>query len=369
MMSPPATRLVVLAPNWLGDVIMALPALDAIRRWLPAAHLAVAARAPVAPVLSMVDGVDEVLTLEGRPSWRDGAGRANDAARLREGRFDAALLLPNSFHAAWLVRQAGIPERWGFRRDARGPLLTRATTLPRRKVTQAEYYLELVRATCGGGALAPPDAPHAPATASITVPQTARETAGGLLEREGWTGEPLVAFAPGAAFGPAKRWPADRVAQVAISLATAHHATPVFVGALPDVPSIQEVIARYGRLAGPDAARPIDLGGRTDLPMLAGIFTWCRAVVSNDSGAMHLAAAVGARVTAIFGPTDERATAPLPHPTMPAAVIVTGAAWCRPCLQRYCPIDHRCMTSIVPDRVVASVVANWGDRGAEAPRA
>ena len=328
-------RVVVLAPNWLGDVVMALPAIMAVRQWFAEAHLAVAARGSVAPVLSMVDGLDEAITLAGR----------DDARELAAGRFDAALLLPNSFASAWLARQAGVRERWGYRADLRGILLTRAVRRPHGPVTQAAYYLALVQALGG---------PSAPLVAGLKVADTQREAASTLLRAHGWTGGPLVGFAPGAAFGPAKRWPPDRVAQVAHALATSLGSTPVLVGAGGDLDTIAEVIARYRTLKGA-SSEVIDLGGRTDLPTLAGVFAQCGAVVSNDSGAMHLAAAVGVPVTAIFGPTNEHATAPLPHPSGRVARIVAGQARCRPCLLRRCPIDHRCMTSIDPGDVARRV--------------
>jgi heptosyltransferase-2 len=352
-------RVLVLAPNWLGDVVMALPALAAVRKWFAGAHLAVAARASVAPLLSMADGIHEVIVLTGRGDWRDAEGRRADAAHVAAGRFDLSLLLPNSFHAAWLVRQAGVPERWGYRADLRAVLLTRAAPKPHPPVTQAAYYLALVRALGG---------PDAPLAARLHAADAQRDAASALLRANGWAGGPLVAFAPGAAFGPAKRWPPDRVATAAHRLATDLGATPVLVGAQGDLDTIAEVLARYRALAGA-GAEAIDLGGRTDLLTLAGVFTLCAAVVSNDSGAMHVAAAVGVPVTAIFGPTDEHATAPLPHPSGRQATIVVGQARCRPCLLRLCPIDHRCMTSIDPVRVVEAVTAHVnGDRGPDGPR-
>ena len=339
-------RIVILAPNWLGDVVMALPAIAAMRQWFAGAHLTVAARTSVAPLLSMADGIDEAMALSGRGDWRDATGRRADAHRLAAGHFDLAVLLPNSFHAAWLVRQAGVPERWGYRADLRGVLLTRAVAKPRGPLTQAAYYLALVRALGGG---------QAPQTAALQVADAQREAASALLRANGWTGGPLVGFAPGAAFGPAKRWPPDRVAEVARALTADLGVTPVFVGAQGDRDTIADVLARYRAVAGP-GAEAIDLGGRTDLLTLAGVFTLCDAVVSNDSGAMHLAAAVGVPVAAIFGPTNERATSPLPHPSGRAAAIITGQARCRPCLLRRCPIDHRCMTTIDPARVAQAVM-------------
>jgi heptosyltransferase-2 len=335
-------RLLVLAPNWLGDVVMALPALEAIRRWRPDAHLAVAARASVAPVLTLAPGIDEVITLAGRGDWRDGAGRRADVRRLRAGRFDVALLLPNSFHSAWLVRRAGIPERWGYARDLRGWLLTRA--MPRRRgVTQASYYSDLAVAL---------GAPAVPLTASLAIPDALSAATDAWLRDAGWQGEPLVAFAPGAAFGPAKKWPPSRVGLVAAHMSAADHVVPVFVGTAADRDAIDEALASF-HAESRGERRSLDLGGRTDVPTLAAVLARCQAVLSNDSGAMHVAAAVGVPVAAIFGPTDERATAPLPHPSRRAVELLTGYAECRPCHLRNCPIDHRCMTSISVSHVVS----------------
>jgi len=204
------SRIVVLAPNWLGDLVMALPAIASLRAWRPDAHLAVAARAGIAPLLSMVDGVDEVVELEGSGGWRSAVAASADVQRLANGRFDAAALVPNSFGAALLARRAGIAERWGYRRDLRGRLLTRAIDPPKTPLHHAEYYLALVAAL---------GAPPAPRVAALRVDQGLRDRAVALLTDAGWHGEPIVSFAPGAAFGTAKRWPPDRAGAVAAMLA------------------------------------------------------------------------------------------------------------------------------------------------------
>jgi lipopolysaccharide heptosyltransferase II len=316
-------RLVILAPNWLGDAVMALPAIAAARGALRDASIAVAARPSVAPLFRMVAGVDETIVLE--------TGRELDG-----GRFDAALLLPNSFHAAWLAARARIPERWGYRADWRGPLLTRGFAPPAR-VHQVEYYRRLAQS------LGFSDGPIEP---TLDAPGSARDAASSLLRRHGWDGgRRLVAMAPGAAYGGAKRWPASSFAELATMLA-ADGLACVLVGSAADEPVADEVIAatRRGPAGGSGGRNDaiINLVGRTDLVTLAGVLATCRALVTNDSGAMHLAAALGVPVTAVFGPTDERATGPVGE----AHAVVTGPAWCRPCLLRECPLDHRCMRGI-----------------------
>jgi heptosyltransferase-2 len=321
-------RLVVLAPNWLGDAIMALPLLADLRRAWTETAIIVAARTAVAPLFSMVPDVDEIVTLD----------RASGARHLAAARADAALLLPNSFASAWLARKAGIAERWGYARDLRGVLLTKAIRRPRSYGHQVEYYQALGRAI--GVACGPP-------LAAIQVSPSARESAALLLREHGVAGQQAcVVFAPGAAYGRAKQWPASRFAELARRLA-ADAVTVVLVGAAKDRAACDEVSR---------GATTINLAGRTDLPTLAGVMASARAVVSNDSGAMHLAAACGVPVAAIFGPTNERRTSPLRAAAQsPVPMVLASDVWCRPCMLRECPIDHRCMTRISAARVHESV--------------
>ncbi len=164
------------------------------------------------------------------------------------------------------------------------------------------------------------------------------------LKGAGWDGRrPLVALAPGAAYGGAKRWPPASFAELARALAEDGIQT-VMVGGRGDLPVARAIEAALG---GHDVLNLM----ATDLPTLAGILAACRALVSNDSGAMHLGAALGVRVTAVFGPTDERLT----RPAGDGHAVLTHPVWCRPCMMRECPIDHRCMRGIGVDRVVGAV--------------
>jgi heptosyltransferase-2 len=164
------------------------------------------------------------------------------------------------------------------------------------------------------------------------------------LKGAGWDGtRPLVALAPGAAYGGAKRWLPQSFAQLASTLAR-DGIQCVMVGGRADLPVAREIEATlHGDVV-------LNLMG-TDLPTLAGILSACRSLVSNDSGAMHLGAALGIRVTAVFGPTNERLT----RPAGDGHVVLTNPVWCRPCMMRECPIDHRCMRGIGVDRVLGAV--------------
>ena len=187
---------------------MALPALADVRRQFVGATLAVAAREGLAPVFESVPGVDAIIRLLARGNlvkrWR------SDAEALTSGGFDLAILLPNSFYSAWIVKQARVPERWGYRADCRRAFLTRSVRRPRGTIHRAEYYQTLVRAL---GISSGPLRPY------VLVPDQDRSAAAKLLEREGWTRlVSLVGLAPGAAYGFAKQWPSQYFGAVAASL-------------------------------------------------------------------------------------------------------------------------------------------------------
>ena len=335
------SRIVVRAPNWLGDAVMALPAMAAIRRGLDGRTLILAAPASIAPLFHerTEASPDQVLSLD----------RDNEVEQLRDVRADAIVLLPNSLGSAWTARRAGIVDRWGFRASGRGPLLTRGVSRPAGRVHQVEYYTALAR---GLGYDVPEGAlPRIEATAAARDSATRLLGVGtwelGVGNWESGVGSRLVGFAPGAAYGHAKRWPPARVAQVIARLAEMG-VTSVLLGAKDDRETGRAIESSL-----PQGTRAIDLIGRTSLRELVGVISRCAAFVSNDSGAMHVASALGVPVTAIFGPTDERVTAP--RGPAGTADVLTREVFCRPCMLRECPIDHRCMKRIDVDSVVASV--------------
>src|SRR5260221_939846 len=166
------TRVVVVAPNWIGDAVMALPAIRDVRRHFADAHLAVAAREPVATLFRAVPGVDEITAPDNLDKRRGNIG----------------ILFPNSFRSAWLLKRAGVQERWGYRSDMRGLLLTRAVRRPRKRVHFGEYYQHLVRAL---------GIETGPLTPTLVAPPSRIDAAAKLLAGHGWTpGRPLVGIAP-----------------------------------------------------------------------------------------------------------------------------------------------------------------------------
>jgi heptosyltransferase-2 len=324
-------RLLVRAPNWLGDAVMALPALGAVRRAFEGRTIVLAAIPAIAPVFEEGTAAqpDEILVIN----------RAHETQQLKAAGADTVLLLTNSFGSAWRASRSGAVERWGYRADWRGWLLTRGVRRPRRRVHQVEYYLELVRA------LGLPSSPDVDLTPRIVPRSGTLAQADVMLAAAGVApGQPIVGFAPGAAYGHAKRWPPDRVAQVIAELSKLG-AAAVIVGAAADRDTGRAIESSL-----PSGVRVANLIGRTSLRQLAGAVARCAAFVSNDSGAMHIAAALGVPLTALFGPTDERETAPAG-----AADVIVRDVFCRPCMLRECPIDHRCMKRIEVGAVLESV--------------
>jgi heptosyltransferase-2 len=304
---------------------MALPAIRDVRRHFADAHLVVAARQPVATLFRAAPGIDEI-TAPDKIGGPNGVGG------------DVGVLLPNSFRSAWLLKRAGVQERWGYRSDLRSMLLTKGVRRPRKRVHFAEYYQHLVRSL---------GIETGPRTAQLSAPKPRVDAAATLLAGHGWTpGQTLVGIAPGAAFGHAKRWPPDRYAALAASLKSDLGVTCVVLGRSED------------RDAG-EHVKGIDLIGKTDLLTLMGVLSHCSAVVANDSGALHLAAALGVPVTAIYGPTHERYSLPVSPEETPGSRVrfVSHDVFCRPCFMRDCPIDHRCMKGVGVEQVFEAVRA------------
>ena len=315
-------RIVVRAPNWIGDVVLSLPAVRDLRRNFPAARIEVLARPWVAELYAAVPEVDAVRLC---------AGRARDAASLR-GAFDAAVILPNSFSSALAPWQARVPERWGYATSGRSLLLTRAGRVPAQVRGRSQvYYYRAMLAAVGLKVSATPDA-------SLSCPPEWASRGEAILG----DGGPWIGLNPGASYGTAKRWLPERYAAVGDTLARRHGARVAIVGGAGER-ALGESIA-FGMRA---PARV--LCGETGLAELAGVLTRLRVLVTNDSGPMHVAAALGVPVVAVFGPTDDAETGPVGDTHR----IVREPVHCSPCKLRECPIDHRCMTRIGADRVIA----------------
>lgn len=331
-------RLLIRATNWVGDAIMALPALQSVRKRFDDAHIAILALPYVAQIYEGQGIADELIAYDRKDEYAGIRGREKLATKLREKKFDTALLLQNAFDAAWVVWRAGIPQRIGYNRDGRGLLLTKAIRVPKAgeiPVHEKFYYLELLRRAGWLDGL--PDVPEIALHVGAEDAKRAEEKLRGLGGRAGVA---RIAVGAGASYGSAKCWPPERFAQALNHLQRERDAEVVLFG----TPTENEVSAAIQ--AG--LARPaLDLTGKTQIAELPALLSRCSAFLGNDSGAMHVAAAVGLPVLAVFGPTDPLGTAPV----TPRCTIVQEKPYCSPCFLRRCPTDHRCMTAVEPEMV------------------
>ncbi|MGH9394544.1 MAG: lipopolysaccharide heptosyltransferase II [Terriglobales bacterium] len=329
---------VVLAPNWLGDAVMCLPALAALRRARPDQRWTVLARPAVAPVFRLAELGLEVAELPAPGKLR--------LPRLPSARFTAAevVIFPNSIHAALLACRLRAPRRVGYARQRRAWLLRPAIPAPAAGTLpghEAFYYLELLR-RAGYIERLPAEAPGA-----LRVPLVPPAAAVAAW-RERLGPPPRVALHVGASFGTAKRWLPERFAELGGSLAERGWDV-VLVGSPAD-----RELARAVRMSAPRPQRLRNLAGETTLPELVALLAAVDVLVANDSGPMHVAAAVGTPVVALFGSTNERETYPLAQAGKLHLLKAPEIA-CSPCKLRECPIDHRCMTRISAAQVQAAV--------------
>jgi heptosyltransferase II len=321
------SNILVRATNWVGDAVMSLPALRAIRERFSTARISVLAKPWVADLYGRESFIDEIILYSGQSPWRTGH-------QLRSRRFDCAILLQNAFEAAWIAWLARIPTRIGYKRDGRQLLLTRAVNVPKPgEIPRHErfYYLELLRRAGIIDAL--PESEEI-RLGSGAVPSAKR----------------VIGVSPGAAYGTAKRWLPERFAEAAGTLATARGASIALFGSKGE----RELCGEVAQLL--NGHQVINYAGQTTLAQFIDLASGCELFLTNDSGSMHIASALGVPTVAIFGATDDSTTGP----TGPNARVVRHPVDCSPCLLRECPIDHRCMTGVSAERVVQEALQLLG---------
>jgi len=331
-------KLLIRATNWVGDAIMALPALRAVRSGFPDAGISVLARPYVADLYREQNICDELIPYDPEGTHKGWRGREALAAELRSRKFDSALLLQNAFDAAWIAWRAGIPRRIGYARDGRSFLLTEAIAVPKTGEIPAHekfYYLELLKRA--GWIQRWEDDKHI----SLRVPDPERHRAIQKLVAAGSRPHATrIALGAGASYGSAKCWPPDRFAR-ALNEFVSHVDADVVLFGTPQELAVSAAITK-------DLCRPpVDLTGKTSMSELPALLSQCHVFLGNDSGAMHVAAAVGLPIVAVFGPTDPLGTAPV----TPRLSIVQQKPYCSPCFLRRCPTDHRCMLAVTPSMV------------------
>ena len=319
-------KILVRGTNWIGDAILTLPAIASIRATYPQAHIAILVKPWVADIYKLFSAVDEVIIYEDKCDTPAGVFRL--AYMLKNRNFDAAILLQNAIEAAIIAFMARIPLRAGYDSDARSFLLTHSVkrTKEIRKVHQIEYYLEIVK-TLG---CVPVD--REMRLENMINLQDAKSIVQKYLPE---TNNAIVGIAPGATYGPAKKWFPERFAAVADKLSDGFPMQGIIMGSKADWETAEEV---------KNAARTklINLAGKTNLREAIHLISQCRLFISNDSGLMHIAGALNIPTVAIFGSTNPITTSPAGNKT----TIVHQDVDCSPCLEETCPTDFRCMKLI-----------------------
>jgi len=314
---------VVRSPNWLGDAVMALPAVRNLKQMIEDEWLTVAAPEKLAALWQKCPFVDEVLALE-KPK-----NLPATAAQLREGEFGTAVLLPNSLRVAAEAWQAKIPHRIGYARGGRSFLLTQSFPAPTRnpaRLHQRFYYLDLVTALGG---------PGDPTLPKLRKDPTTVTGSRGLV----------LAICPGAEYGPAKRWLVENYVAVARHFMATRKAKIVLLGAPIDEPVADEFVRL---LPGVD-----NRVGKTTLAEFMAALVSARLVLCNDSGAMHVASALGVPTMTVFGSTEPQLTGPMG----PRARVLRHHVPCSPCFLRECPLDFACMKGITPEAAIVAAEA------------
>jgi lipopolysaccharide heptosyltransferase II len=349
------TRMVVVLPTWVGDVVMATPTLRALREHFAEAHITLCGSGSSLAVLDGLPWTDSVTVQANRRS-RGLSPFFHAVGQLRAGRYDLALLLPNSFRSALIARLAGIPRRAGYARDGRGWLLTDRLEPPRdqdgelRIVPAIEHYAALAR-MLGVATVSP--------RMELAVPAQDATIADALLADRGFdSARPLVMLNPGAAYGVSKMWSPERFAEVADALIE-RDGTEIIVNAAPSERAIARAVveAMRHRCLLHFADRDNSLG------LLKGLLQRCDLLITNDTGARHIAAALGTAIVTLFGSTDPlRAQIDFDRER-----IVRVDLRCSPCQQRICPqpagpFYHKCMSDIPPERVIEEAQSLLSDR-------
>jgi heptosyltransferase-2 len=338
------SKVLVRATNWVGDAVMSIPALQALRESFPLARISILARPWVAGLYGREPFCDELIPYDAPRGWRGLREKLKLAGELRKRSFDCAILLPNAFEAAALVFAAGIPVRMGYERDGRSILLTHAVPVPQPGEIprhQRFYCLELLKRT-GVIESYSQSEPIRLAGAAAAAEEGRKRFSAAAIKG------PVVGVSPGAAYGGAKRWLPDRFAKAAVQVARERSATVAVFGSREEM-FVCDLVREEVDAAGCSC---VNFAGATSISEFIELAAACDVFLTNDSGPMHIASALGVPTVAVFGATDDEATGP----TGDQSRVLREPVECSPCLLRECPIDHRCMTAVSASRVATTAL-------------
>jgi len=334
-----AQNILVRMPNWIGDLIMATPVLTDLRKAFPQASITAMCRTPLCELLKKDEAIDELFCFT-KPSneFLRRQELRDIISKIEAGKYDLGILLPNSFSSAWWFWLGKVKRRIGYSAHFRKILLTDPLSFPqnRKKQHLVNTYKQL---------LAPLGIPLSKTAPRLYVERNEVEESKELLYQRGYRkGQVLIGINPGAAYGSAKCWPPDRFRALAMKLLDETDASIVFFGDSSTASLVKEICQGLPE-------RVINLAGVTSLRELACIIKDCSVLVTNDSGPMHIGAAFGTPLVALFGSTDETVTGPYDREKS----VIHKQVKCSPCFKRVCPIDFRCMNQIGVDEVAECV--------------
>jgi len=336
-------RIVIHSPTWVGDAVMSLPALRALRRLCPTAHITVASRPGTSDIFIESNSVDDVL-VQDRTNLLSLFGQVSEWKRRQ---FDLAVLLQNAFAAAATAFLARVPMRIGYATDRRARLLTIALPLPAWKDKRHEsfYYLNVIgefeRIVFGSSSIV-----ESEPVFDLPVSEERQDSARRILNDQGASpAKPLAILCPGSVNSRAKRWPAPAYAELADKLIDAGM-NVALIGSPAEMDVSRQVCALAKR-------PPIVLTGKTSVAEVVALIRIAGVLVTNDTGPAHIGAALRTPTLVIFGPTNPLTT----YPFSAQAEIIRHPPDCAPCMLRDCPIDHRCMTAISVEEVFQRAIA------------
>jgi lipopolysaccharide heptosyltransferase II len=332
-------RILIRSSNWLGDSVMSVPAVRAIKAGRPDARVTIAAPENIAPIWKLVPEVDAIIPLSG--------SRLLSAVRLlrREPSFDVAILFPNSLRAALESWLTAIPRRVGYRGHWRRWLLSQIVPVPRKPGPPEHHSLRFLRIARECGAADTPNSAR-----SLSGVRQSADSLQMAIDRQ-----PIkIGLCPGAEYGPAKRWLPERFAEAAERIGAQSPVEWMLFGTAGDASAGEQIAAALGNHC-------VNRIGQTTLDQLIEELRECRLLLTNDTGTMHLAALLGIRVVAIFGSTEPRLTGLVGN----GHIILRHHVECSPCFLRECPIDFRCMKAVSVEEVADAVLSILRNKSSE----
>lgn len=331
-------KIIIRMPNWLGDLVMATPILEDIRQHWKHAEITAMCQSNVAPLLDQDPHIDEILTFHRSNQWLHRIHQPDIVDPLRRGNYDLGILLTNSFSSAWWFWKGGVKERIGYAANLRSFLLTHAVPYP--KSIEKQHLVITYKML-----LEPLQIPISTTSPRLYLSREERQIARHLLQQYGVSDDHvLIGINPGAAFGSAKCWLPERFKEVTRRLLEHPKVRIIYFGDTVGAPLVNEICEGM-----PDTV--INLAGKTKLRELVALIQTCSIFLTNDSGPMHIAAALGIPLVALFGSTSDIKTGPYES----KGKIIHKHVECSPCYRRTCPIDFRCMKRIEVEEVYQEI--------------